>query len=81
MLPKTLKTYDQIVEILAGFPELSERDFEKMDLSDTETVRDVIKYLYMTLGGVHTAMSQLRFAAELEMRDYIITLFRKQAVN
>lgn len=81
MLPKTLETYDKIIEILAGFPKLEEDDFKEMDLRDEETVIDLIKYLYMTLNATHTAMSNLRMFAELEMKQYIVTHFRKQAVN
>ena len=70
MLPRTIDTYDKIVGILEGFPELTEIDFVTMDLDDEETVRDLIKYLYMTLNGTCTALKQLRIAAELESQQY-----------
>jgi hypothetical protein len=81
MLPKTLNTYDQIVDILAGFPKLEEDDYIDLDLTDQETVRDLIKYLYMTLEGLHTAMSQLKIASMLEMRDYIIVQMKETEKN
>lgn len=81
MLPKTLNTYDQIVDILSGFPKLEDDDFNDLDLTDTETVRDLIKYLYMTLEGMHTAMTQLKIASMIEMRDYIIVKMKETEKN
>lgn len=72
MLPKTSDTYDKILEILGSFPEMKDADFERMDLSDTETVRDLIKFLYLTLNGCHESLQQLKIIAELESTEYFI---------
>lgn len=72
MLPRTANTYDKIVEILEGFPNMEEADFMTMNLSDTDAVRDLIKYLILTLNGCCTALKQLKIAAELESTEYFI---------